>query len=144
MGPVPSAYSAEIFPLSHREVGMSFAVSTANSWAAVLSLTFPRILTALGSQGAFGLYAFLNVVALVLVFLFLPETRLRTLEELDEVFSVPTRTFIKYQTMEHLPWTVRRYVMGQKEAELKPLVLAGDYRAVGQDDDEDEDEDDMT
>ena len=138
MGPVPTAYSAEVFPLSHREVGMSFAVSTANSWAAVLSLTFPRILTALGSQGAFLLYAFLNVVALVLVFLLLPETRLKTLDELDEVFSVPSRTFIKYQTMEYLPWTVKRYVMGQKEAELKPLVVSGEYGAIEQDEDEDD------
>ena len=138
MGPVPSAYSAEVFPLSHREVGMSFAVSTANSWAAVLSLTFPWILSRLGSQGAFGLYAFLNVVALLLVFLFVPETRLKTLDELDEVFSVPTRTFIKYQTMEYLPWTMRRYVMGQKEAELKPLVLSGEYRALDQDEEDDE------
>ena len=72
MGPVPCAYSAEVFPLSHREVGMSFAISTANCWAAVLALTFPRILAALGSQGAFELYAFLNVVALVLVLLFVP------------------------------------------------------------------------
>jgi MFS family permease len=138
MGPVPCAYSAEVFPLSHREVGMSLAVATANCWAAVLSLTFPRILTALGSQGAFGLYAFLNVVAVVLVFLFVPETRLKTLDELDEVFSVRTRTFIKYQTTECLPWMVKRYVLGQKGAELKPLESGGEYLALGQDDDEDE------
>ena len=138
MGPVPCAYSAEVFPLSHREVGMSFGVSTANCWAAVLSLTFPRILNALGSEGAFELYAFLNVVAVVLVFLFLPETRLKTLDELDGVFSVPTRTFIAYQTMEYLPWTIRRYVMGQKEAELKPMVSSGEYRVLDQDDEDDD------
>ena len=138
MGPVPSAYAAEVFPLSHREVGMSLAVATANSWAAVLSLTFPRILTALGSQGAFSLYAFLNVVAVVLVFLFVPETRLKTLDELDEVFSVPTRTFIRYQTTEYLPWVTKRYLAGQKEAELRPLVLSGEYRALEQDEDEDD------
>jgi hypothetical protein len=27
-GPVPFTYSAEVFPLSHREVGMSWAVAT--------------------------------------------------------------------------------------------------------------------
>ena len=27
MGPVPFAYSAEVFPLSHRETGMSWAVA---------------------------------------------------------------------------------------------------------------------
>jgi hypothetical protein len=111
---------------------MSFAVSTANFWAAILSLTFPRILTALQSQGAFSLYAGLNVVAAGLIFLFLPETRLKTLDELDEVFSIPTRVFIKYQTTEYLPWLARRYVLRQKEAYLPPLTLDGEYQELGQ------------
>lgn len=46
-GPVPFAYSAEVFPLSHREVGMSFAVATNLFWAAVLGITFPKILESL-------------------------------------------------------------------------------------------------
>lgn len=41
-GPVPFTYSAEVFPLSHREVGMGFAVATCLGWSAVLSITFPR------------------------------------------------------------------------------------------------------
>jgi hypothetical protein len=56
-GPVPFAYSAEVFPLSHREVGMAFAVSTNLFWAAVLSVSFPRILDVFGNQGTFGFYA---------------------------------------------------------------------------------------
>ena len=47
---------------------------------------------------------------------------MKTLDDLDETFSVPSTTFIKYQALEYLPWTVRRYVMGQKAAELKPLI----------------------
>jgi predicted MFS family arabinose efflux permease len=85
-GPVPFTYSAEVFPLSHREMGMSWAVATCNFWSAVLSLTFPRMLQALTATGAFGFYAALNIVALVLIFLFLPETKQRTLEQLDYIF----------------------------------------------------------
>ena len=135
MGPVPNTYSAEVFPLSHREIGMSFAVATANFWATILSLTFPQILTTLKSQGAFALYAGLNVLAVVLVFLFLPETRLKSLEELDDVFSIPTRTFVKYQLTEYLPWFVKRYILRQKEAELRPLTSGEEYRELGQDED---------
>ncbi|KIX00751.1 uncharacterized protein Z518_09816 [Rhinocladiella mackenziei CBS 650.93] len=142
MGPVPNTYSAEVFPLSHREVGMSFAVATANFWAAVLSLTFPRILTALKSQGAFSLYAVLNVVAVFLVFLFVPETRLKTLDELDDVFSIPTRSFIKHQITEYLPWVMMRYVMRQKEAELLPLTVE-EYRELGQSEEDGEEEEAM-
>jgi hypothetical protein len=42
-----------VFPLSHREVGMSWAVATCLFWAAVLSITFPRMLTVMGGTGAF-------------------------------------------------------------------------------------------
>ena len=103
-GPCAFVYSAEAFPLSHREVGMSWAVATNNFWAAVLSLTFPRMLQAFGAPGSFGFYAALNVIALVAIFLFLPETKERTLEELDYVFAVSTRQHMKYQLTEVLPW----------------------------------------
>lgn len=68
-GPVPFTYSAEVFPLSHREVGMGFAVATCLFWAAVLSITFPRLLAAFSPVGAFGFYAGLNVCAFVMIFL---------------------------------------------------------------------------
>ena len=61
----PSAYSAEVFPLSVREVGMSAAVATANFWAVVLSVTFPGLLEAAAEEGAFQLYGILNLLAWV-------------------------------------------------------------------------------
>jgi MFS family permease len=57
-GPVPFTYSAEVFPLSHREVGMAWAVSTCLFWAAVLSVTFPFMLASFGTVGSFGFYAY--------------------------------------------------------------------------------------
>ncbi|KAL8971911.1 MAG: hypothetical protein Q9197_003038 [Variospora fuerteventurae] len=120
-GPVPFTYSAEVFPLSHREVGMSWAVATCLFWAAVLSITFPRLLRAFHPVGAFGFYAGLNVTALVLIFLFVPETKQRTLEELDYVFAVPTRTHMAYQLFKALPWWFNRYIMRRKGARLEPL-----------------------
>ena len=47
-GPVPFTYSAEVFPLSHREVGMGFAVANNLFWAAAVSITLPRMLVAFG------------------------------------------------------------------------------------------------
>ena len=120
-GPVPFTYSAEVFPLSHREVGMSWAVATCLFWAAVLSITFPRLLRAFHPVGAFSFYAGLNVTALCLIFLFVPETKQRTLEELDYVFAVPTRTHASYQLKKALPWWIKRYIMRRKDARLEPL-----------------------
>lgn len=120
-GPVPFTYSAEVFPLSHREVGMAWAVATCLFWAAVLSITFPRLLLAFGSVGAFCFYAGLNVTALVMIFFWVPETKQRTLEELDYVFAVPTRTHMSYQLTKALPYFIKRYVMRNKSATLEPL-----------------------
>ncbi|KAM7220866.1 hexose transporter protein [Rhypophila decipiens] len=120
-GPVPYAYSAEVFPLSHREVGMAFAVATCLFWAAVLSITFPAILASLHVVGAFCLYAGFNILALVMIFFWVPETKQRTLEELDYIFAVPTRVFGRYQLREALPYFVRRWVVWDKKAELRPL-----------------------
>ncbi|KAB8290873.1 hypothetical protein EYC80_008510 [Monilinia laxa] len=113
-GPVPFTYSAEVFPLSHREIGMSWAVATNNFWASVLSLTLPRMLAAMKPQGVFGFYAGLNLLAFALIFFFLPETKQRTLEELDYVFAVPTRTHAKFQIKQQFPWWARKWLLRRK------------------------------
>jgi MFS family permease len=115
-GPVPFTYSAEVFPLSHREIGMSWAVATNNFWATVVSLTFPRQLAAFGVQGAFGFYAGMNALAFMMIFLFLYETKQRSLEELDYVFGVPIHKHASYQLFKVLPWWIRRYVFFRKGA----------------------------
>ena len=51
----------------------------------------------------------------------MPETKQRTLEELDYIFAVPSRTFMKYQTTKAAPWWIKRYIMMQKGATLEPL-----------------------
>jgi Sugar (and other) transporter len=110
-GPVPFTYSAEVFPLSHREVGMSWAVATNNFWASVLSLTLFRLLRAFTPVGVFGFYAGLNFLAFWMIFFWLPETKQRTLEELDYVFAVPTRTHMRFQINEMIPYFFKGIVM---------------------------------
>ncbi|KAL1652188.1 hypothetical protein SLS58_000315 [Diplodia intermedia] len=131
-GPVPFTYSAEVFPLSHREVGMSWAVATCLFWAAVLSITFPRMLAAMTVTGAFGFYAGLNLIALVMIFLWVPETKQRTLEELDYVFAVPTRKHMSYQVTKALPYFINRWVFLNKNATLEPLYKFDEHLASDQ------------
>ncbi|KAJ5104495.1 Major facilitator superfamily domain general substrate transporter [Penicillium alfredii] len=102
-GPMPFTYSAEAFPMSHRE--------------------------AFTPQGAFGFYAGLNLIALAMIFLFLPETKQRSLEELDYVFAVPTRTHVKYQITQVLPWWVKRYIFRRKDAVCPELYKFNDNQA---------------
>ena len=76
---------------------MSFATATTWFFNFVVSITFPRLLGAFTPQGAFAWYAGWNAIGFVLVLLFVPETKALSLEELDQVFSVPTHTHATYQ-----------------------------------------------
>jgi len=131
-GPVPFTYSAEVFPLSHREVGMAWAVATCLFWAAVLTITFPRMLQVIGPQGSFGLYAAFNVIALIMIFEFCPETKQRTLEELDYIFAVPTRTHMRYQTFTVLPWWIQKWVFFRNVGPCPELYNFDEHLAEGQ------------
>ncbi|RMY63576.1 hypothetical protein D0864_12596 [Hortaea werneckii] len=113
-GPVPFTYSAEVFPLSHREVGMSWAVATNNFWAAILSMSLPRMLAAFTPTGTFGFYAGLNVLAFFMILFFLPETKQRTLEELDYVFGVSTRKHAAFELNEQIPWWFGKWILRRK------------------------------
>lgn len=64
----------------------------------------------------------LNVLSFLLIFCLVPETKQRTLEELDYVFAIPTRTFISYQKNVAIPWFFRRYILCDKKAKLRPLT----------------------
>lgn len=74
MGPLPSIYFSEAFPLSHRELGAGLTICINNAVGSALSLTFPSLLKALGPTGAFGFYAGLNMLAFVVIFFIVPET----------------------------------------------------------------------
>lgn len=75
IGPMPSIYFSEAFPLSHREIGGAFTICINNAVGSALSLTFPALLARVGATGAFGLYAGLNMVAFVVIFFIVPETK---------------------------------------------------------------------
>ena len=95
-GPVPFTYSAEAYPLYIRPFGMSLATATTWFFNFILAITWPSLVKAWTSQGAFSWYACWNLVGFTLVLLFVPETKEKTLEELDSVFSVPLRKHMRY------------------------------------------------
>ncbi|OWP05004.1 sugar transporter [Marssonina coronariae] len=125
-GPVAFQYSAEVFPTIQREQGMAWAVCINNTFAGILSLTFPRMNTVMTPTGAFGFYAGLNLIAWGLIFAFVRETKQLTLEEIDQVFSVPTSTFLNYETKVWLPYFVKRHLLRRKIAKPAPVVERAD------------------
>jgi hypothetical protein len=84
--------------------------------------------SAMGEPGAFAFYAAWNLVGAALVLLLVPETRARTLEELDAVFRVPTRVHATWGARQ-LVYFVRRHVLRQRRhgngaALLPPRLFA--------------------
>ncbi|KAI5918159.1 hypothetical protein F4810DRAFT_693549 [Camillea tinctor] len=131
MGPIPFTLASESFPLSHREAGCAFAVAINLLFAGLLSMFFPSILQKLRSAGSLGLFAGLNLVAFILVFLLVEETKRRSLEDLDLIFAVPKREFISYQVRQYLPWLFRRYVLRRRpnsNPDAEAVVGEGDER----------------
>ncbi|KAF5004384.1 hypothetical protein FDECE_9104 [Fusarium decemcellulare] len=125
-GPVAFQYSAEVFPTIQREQGMAWAVCINNTFAGVLGLTFPRMQTVMTPTGAFGFYAGLNLIAWGMIFCFVRETKQMTLEELDQVFSVPTKSFISYELRVWLPYFIKRHIFRQKIVKPAPIIEKGD------------------
>ncbi|GAA5965003.1 hypothetical protein JCM21900_004702 [Sporobolomyces salmonicolor] len=119
-GPVPFTYSAEAFPFYVRDIGMSYATALTWGFNFIVALTFPRLLTAFTPQGAFGWYAGWNVMGAILVLLFVPETKGLTLEELDQVFSVPTGRHAWYH-LRGAGVNFRKYILRQNVAPQQPL-----------------------
>ncbi|KAK9237162.1 general substrate transporter [Lipomyces kononenkoae] len=85
-GPVSWIYPPEIFPLRIRATAVS--ISTATNWACnfALGLAVPPLLRAIQWRMFFIFGAF-NMAAFIHVWLAAPETKQRTLEEMDEVFE---------------------------------------------------------
>ncbi|KAL8709494.1 MAG: hypothetical protein Q9220_005736 [cf. Caloplaca sp. 1 TL-2023] len=121
-GPVAFQYSAEVFPTIQREQGMAWAVCINNTFAGILSLTFPRMQHVMTPTGAFGFYAGLNLIAWGMIFCFVRETKQLTLEELDQVFSVPTSKFIGHELTVWLPYFIKRHILRRNIAKPPQII----------------------
>ena len=98
---------------------MSLATATTWFFNGVLSITWPSMQAAFTPQGAFGWYAGWNVIGFFLVLCFVPETKGRTLEELDQVFNVPTRVHAAWG-LRQIRYFVQRYIL-RREVEKEKL-----------------------
>lgn len=84
LAPITWVVISEIFPTRIR--GMAMAVSTFSLWSAcfVLTYTFPLLNSGLGAYGTFWLYGFICLLGFVFVKKNLPETKGKSLEEIEK------------------------------------------------------------
>ncbi|ELY65866.1 MFS transporter, partial [Natrinema versiforme] len=74
---------SEIYPMEVR--GTAMGVVTVVNWAGnlIVSLTFLRLIDGIGQTGTFWLYGVLSLLALVFCYRLVPETKGRSLEEIE-------------------------------------------------------------
>lgn len=84
LAPVTWVVLSEIFP--NRIRGAAMAVATVSLWLAsfLLTYTFPLLNSAFGASGTFWMYGIICVGGLVFIAKKLPETKGRTLEEIEK------------------------------------------------------------
>src|ERR1035441_7039954 len=83
LAPATWVVIAEIFPNRIRSSAMSIAITALWTACFLLTYTFPLLNSALGSAGTFWTYAAICLTGLLFLYFCLPETKGRTLEEIE-------------------------------------------------------------
>uniref|UniRef100_A0A0E0MHH3 Major facilitator superfamily (MFS) profile domain-containing protein n=1 Tax=Oryza punctata TaxID=4537 RepID=A0A0E0MHH3_ORYPU len=86
LGPMTAAYTAEVMPLRLRAQGASLGIAVNRLTCGVMSMTFISLAGGITMPGCFFLYAGVAAAACVFVYVRLPETRGRSLEDMDALF----------------------------------------------------------
>ncbi|CAN6381877.1 unnamed protein product [Urochloa humidicola] len=86
-GSVVNAYSAEILPLRLRAQGASVGVAVNRLTCGLVGMTFISLADGIGMAGCFFLYAGVTAAAFVFVYARLPETKGRSLENMEVLFE---------------------------------------------------------
>ncbi len=91
LGPVVWVVMSEIFPTRIR--GRAMSIATVTLWAAcfLVSQTFPMLIDAAGGATAFRVYAAFCAATVLFVALAVPETRGKSLEDIERAWQGPGR-----------------------------------------------------
>ncbi|PVD25153.1 hypothetical protein C0Q70_15651 [Pomacea canaliculata] len=92
LGPMPWTINSEIYPMWARGTGN--AIATAVNWVfnLIVSFTFLTMTENITKHGTFWLFAGICFLGMVFTLIFVPETKNKSLEEVEELFmSAPER-----------------------------------------------------
>ncbi|MFT3701833.1 MAG: sugar porter family MFS transporter [Agriterribacter sp.] len=87
LGPLTFVVVAEIFPNHTRGRAMGVAIFFLWLSVYIVSQTFPMLLDAIGSAYTFGIYMITSVLAFFFIWKMVPETKEKTLEEIQEMWK---------------------------------------------------------
>ncbi|XP_006624017.1 facilitated trehalose transporter Tret1 isoform X3 [Apis dorsata] len=105
-GPIPWLMMGEILPVKIR--GTAASVATAFNWSCtfVVTKTYEDLVSHIGPYGTFWLFGTLVAVAFIFVIICVPETRGRSLEEIERRFAGPVRRTSAIANLKPMPITI--------------------------------------
>jgi major inositol transporter-like SP family MFS transporter len=87
IGPVSWLMLSEVFPLTLRGAGMGLCVFALWIINFLIGLFFPVLVNLIGISGTFFIFVALGVAGLLFLKAYMPETKGKSLEELEEEFK---------------------------------------------------------
>jgi len=83
LGPVMWVLFSELFPNRLRGIAISFAGTINSAFSFLVQLVFPWELANLGNANTFFIYGAFGLIGLIILKVYLPETKGKSLEELE-------------------------------------------------------------
>ncbi|XP_035459301.2 facilitated trehalose transporter Tret1 isoform X1 [Spodoptera frugiperda] len=95
---IPWVMIGEVYPTQVRGIvgGMTTCVAHMSVFSVVK--TFPFLKSQLNDYGVFGLYGTMSLLAIIYFYFYLPETKGRTLQEIEDYFSGRTKSLTRRNT----------------------------------------------
>jgi len=84
---IPFVMVSEIYPSKVKDVLSGLSVTIGYIFSAITIKTYPDMLRLMSMQGLFLFFAIVSLIGVIFIFLFLPETKGKTLREIEDMFS---------------------------------------------------------
>lgn len=127
LGPIPWLMMGEILPAKIR--GSAASIATAFNWSCtfIVTKTFEDVIELIGAHGTFWLFGVIVAVGFVFVIICVPETRGRSLEEIEKRFTGKTRRMSSVANLKPMPMSCqpRQVKKSRQTSLLVPLKTSG-------------------
>lgn len=99
---LPYVIAGEIFPLEYRSVGSSISIVSIACGYFLVTKSFPAMVDSIGLHGSYAVYAAAMSYNLCVVWSLLPETKGKTLQQIEEHFRGKTLVPEELEARQHL------------------------------------------
>lgn len=90
---IPFAMVGEVFPTKVKDILSGLTTCIGYIFSSITIKTYPDMLDTMGKHGVFLFFAVVSLIGTVFIVIFLPETKGKTLREIEDMFSKKKNTF---------------------------------------------------